>query len=143
MSKTIEQVSITAGHPAGRVGQVVTGSKDEASRGAHQFGFKEMAALIGIIAVMIGIVGYGIYSQRSRAGSDSPVATIIEPAPASPVDQAAPVGGAIVQPVQVSQSTPAVPPANPEATSTPMQSESLHADIYFDFGKSRLRADAT
>ena len=77
----------TAGQPAGRVGQVVTGSKDEKSQGEHQFGFKEMAALIGVIAVMIGIVGYGIYSQRSRAGSDSSVATIIEPAPVSRVDQ--------------------------------------------------------
>ncbi len=146
MSKTIEQISIATSPPAGRVAQVVTGSKDETSQGGHQFGFKEMAALIGVITVMIGIVGYGIYSQRPRAGSDSSVATIIEPARVSPVDQTPISVGPNAQPVQVSQSTPApaIPPAkNPEVTATPMQSESLHADVYFDFGKSRLRADAT
>ncbi|MGH7230398.1 MAG: OmpA family protein [Nitrospiraceae bacterium] len=143
MSKTMEQGSLTSGSPAGRVGQIVQAPKEDKGRGGHQFGFKEIGALLGVTAVMIGIVGYGVYSQRSRAGAESRIASIAEPMSVSPVEPTVPLNSAIAQPVSQPLLVSTIPQGNtPEPVPAETQTEPKHADIYFDFGKSRLRADA-
>jgi len=146
MSKTMEQAPINVGPPAARGNPVIQGQKDDKNQKVGEIGFKEVGIVLGIFLVIVGIVGYGFFSQQGNAGSEKTASPVVG-APNSPkTEESQPSPSALAQPVQAPQSFAALAESTPMPTevkpaSTP--TEVIHADIYFDFGQSRLRADAT
>jgi outer membrane protein OmpA-like peptidoglycan-associated protein len=133
----MEQASPTSGSPAGRVGQVMSTQKEDQNQKERQFGLKEIGILVAVTATLVGLVAYGVSSQGTRATSR--MTSIADTATPTPMGEAS-SATAVAQPVQVST----VPPTtNHEPTPAEPARGSKHTDIYFDFGKSRLRADAT
>ena len=129
MSKVMEQAPNLPGSPSGRADKSGDGQQEKSNQTDYHLGSKELGILVGIFVIMVGVVGYGIFSQRSSA---------TEPRSLNHGSQPEPVAQTTVtSPVQA-QAT-----AAPASVLTPSLPESRHADIYFDFGKSRLRADAT
>jgi outer membrane protein OmpA-like peptidoglycan-associated protein len=113
----------TVGGPYGRTGAGFTGPKDVK---VPPFTKQEMGLIVGVI-ITVGLLigGYWFYSQRgeteqSADKSPTPVSSgpLVTPAVAAPVPSA-------------SAQTPVDP-----------KPETVHADLYFDFNRSRLRADA-
>lgn len=103
------------------------------------FSFKHVAIAVGMLVVMVAIFAYGFYVQQTRTGARQAAVN-------QEIREAAPSSEAVASVIPATAVTPepaAVMPAVinedvPQADAGP-----FHADVYFDFGKSRLRADAT
>jgi peptidoglycan-associated lipoprotein len=118
MMKTSEQTpttgpTATVGGPYGRTSQDFTGPKKK----------QEMGLIVGVI-ITVGLLigGYWFYSQRGETEQSADQS----PTPIS--------SGPLV--------TPAVAAAVPPTSAVTPKPETVHADLYFDFNRSRLRADA-
>jgi len=110
-----------AGIPGARISPTGTGLKDSASK-VTQINMKEVALVVTAILVISGLVGgYLFYTQQREVGGTVTTNTEVRIPPTQP----APLPVAAFVPV------PAIKPT-----------DSMHADIYFDFDRSRLRADA-
>lgn len=125
MTNSSNQTQV-AGIPGARINPVGTGLKDQASKVA-QVNMKEVALVVTAVLFIAGLVGgYVFYTQQQEAGGT--------------VTRNSGTG--------IPASKPAALPvtASPVATSVPgpmiKSADSIHADIYFDFDRSRLRADA-
>src|SRR5690349_14459349 len=103
------------------------------------FSFKHVAIAVGVLVVMVGIFGYGFYVQQTRTGARQGAIKpeIKEVAPSEAVASVIPATAVTSEPAAITPATVMKKEA-PQADAGP-----FHADIYFDFGKSRLRADAT
>jgi outer membrane protein OmpA-like peptidoglycan-associated protein len=97
---------------------------------SKDYGLKELGIAGAILAALVG-GGIGIYwTGDNGAGADAGVTTTRTGA--SGTTPAAPLA------------SPAAHPATPAVIAVPAStgSQIVHADIYFDFNRSRLRADA-
>ncbi|HEY3197046.1 MAG TPA: OmpA family protein [Nitrospirales bacterium] len=114
-----------AGLTGARINPAGTGLKDQAR--VTQINMKEVALVVTAILVISGLVGgYVFYTKQPEAGGTVTTNTEMRSVPAQP----APLPVAIA-PVSTFVPAPAIKPT-----------DSIHADIYFDFDRSRLRADA-
>jgi peptidoglycan-associated lipoprotein len=125
MTNSSNQTQV-AGLPGGRINPVGTGLKDQASK-VTQVKMKEVALVVTAVLFISGLVGgYWFYAQQQDAGG-----TVTSNSGAGiPAAKPAPLPVAI-SPVSTFVPAPAITSA-----------DSMHADIYFDFDRSRLRADA-
>jgi peptidoglycan-associated lipoprotein len=125
----------TPGGPNGRMGPGFTGPKDGK---VPPITTQELGLIVGIvIAVGFLILGYWFYGQREGTGKTSfqvGIGTHEKPAVKSPT----PVSSGPLTTPAVAAATP----TSPERTPAAMKPKPVHADIYFDFDRSRLRADA-
>ena len=87
--------------------------------------------VVGMVMIMLIAIWYG-YSRQTRESLESQTATRADIASVATTPSARPLT------VTIQQSSGTTAP-----TPVPTQIESRHADIYFDFGKSRLSANAT
>jgi peptidoglycan-associated lipoprotein len=138
MSKSMEQASCPVNTservtPAGQVSKKDQGPADDLS-------MKHVGIAIGVFAMLIGLFGYGFYVQQSRVIAKESEMKIAEVTTTPKSDMSPMVSEASAQ--------AAVPTAimavtmKDEPVASPTRIQSVHADIYFDFGKTRLRADA-
>jgi peptidoglycan-associated lipoprotein len=138
MSKPMDQASYainTPGrvNPAGQVPKKDQGLTDDLS-------MKHVGIAIGVFAMMIGLFGYGFYVQQSRVTAKESGMRIADVTTIPKSDGSLIVSNASAQ---ASVPTPIVAvTAKEEQVASPIRIQSVHADIYFDFGKTRLRADA-
>lgn len=149
MSKPMEPASPSVAMP-GRVNPV----NQNLTSATKQHGIKDDVSLthvglaIGVFAVMIGLFGYGFYVQQARVSEKEAALRVTEVSNSPKLEAPAPISPAALSDGSAEAAT--VP--HPMTVSTikeetiaspiPAQIESVHADIYFDFGKTRLRADA-
>jgi peptidoglycan-associated lipoprotein len=112
-----------AGVPGGRINPVGAGQKEQSSTKVTQVNMKEVAIVVGVLFISGLVGGYWFYTQQQEAGGAVTTNTKMEIPPA-PLPVAIP-------PVSTFVPTPAI-----------NSTDSMHADIYFDFDRSRLRADA-
>jgi peptidoglycan-associated lipoprotein len=125
MTNSSNQTQV-AGIPGGRINPVGAGLKDQPSK-VTQVNMKEVALVVTAVLFISGFVGgYWFYTQQREPGGTITTNTEIAISPAKP----APLPVAIA-PVSTFVPAPAITPT-----------DSMHADIYFDFDRSRLRADA-
>ena len=125
MTNSSNQTQV-AGMPGGRISPVGAGLKDQASK-VTQVNMKEVALVVTAILVISGLVGgYVFYAKQQEAGGTVTTNTEVRIPPAQPV----PLPAAIA-PVATFIPGSAIKPT-----------DSMHTDIYFDFDRSRLRADA-
>jgi len=142
MSKPLEHASFSVNIP---------GKSNPPSQGLQQasknnpsnnddLSMKHVGIAVGVFAIMVGLFGYGFYVQQQRVTAKESEMKIAE-VTTIPKREA---------PIVLSEASAhaAVPPAaeavrvEDEPIAVPHLIESIHADIYFDFGKTRLRADA-
>jgi outer membrane protein OmpA-like peptidoglycan-associated protein len=138
MSKSMEQASCavnTSGRvtPAGPVSKKDQGPADDLS-------MKHVGIAIGVFVVMLVLFGYGFRVQQSRVTAKESEMKIAEVTTTPKSDISAMVSEASAQ-ASVPKEITAVT-VKEERVASPTRIQSLHADIYFDFGKTRLRADA-
>jgi outer membrane protein OmpA-like peptidoglycan-associated protein len=123
MSKSIEQAPI--------MGAVTTGRIDSSAQaGMQPSRFSPRAGIIAGTAIGVLLVGALVYLWSARSPSmpeNRPTAPDAGPSLSVPLPDAP---------------TPQSTSSNTAATSAPTSKAPLHADIYFDFGKSRLTAEA-
>jgi peptidoglycan-associated lipoprotein len=125
MTNSSNQTQV-AGIPGARINPVGTGLKDQGSK-VTQVNMKEVALVVTAVLFIAGLVGgYWFYTQQQEAGGTVTTNTEVRIPPAKPT----PLPVAIA-PVSTFVPAPAIKPT-----------DSMHADIYFDFDRSRLRADA-
>ena len=126
MTNSSNQTQV-AGIPGGRINPVGAGLKEQSSTKVTQVNMKEVAIVVAAVLFISGLVGgYVFYTQQREAGGTVTTNTEVTIPPAKP----APLPVAIA-PVSTFVPAPAIKPT-----------DSMHADIYFDFDRSRLRADA-
>ena len=103
------------------------------------FSLKHVAIAVGVLVVMVGIFAYGFYIQQTRTGAKQAMIKqdIKEVSPSEAVASVIPATAVMPEPASI------VPAAVMHQDATPADAGPFHADVYFDFGKSRLRADAT
>jgi peptidoglycan-associated lipoprotein len=142
MSKSMEQASCAVNTP-GMVTPVSLGSQQASNKDQNHtddLSMKHVGIAIGVFVVMLVLFGYGFRVQQSRVTakeSEMKIAGVIT-TPKS--DISAMVSEASAQ-ASVPKEITAVT-VEEERVASPTRIQSLHADIYFDFGKTRLRADA-
>jgi peptidoglycan-associated lipoprotein len=145
MSKATELGQANVGAVGERVNSVVTASKEGKSSDVRDFSVKEIGILAGVIAMVVGITGYGFLYQHGYVGSIATPSQNSASANVSHADAAPPLDAAGMPAAQAA--TPIPVPATPElipehpAAATPV-TDALHADIYFDFNRSRLRDES-
>jgi peptidoglycan-associated lipoprotein len=142
MSKPMEQASFPVNIP---------GTSNPTSHGSQQasknnptnnddLSMKHIGIAVGVFAIMVGLFGYGFYVQQQRVTAKESEVKIAEvttaPKPDASIMLSETSAQAAVHP------TSAAVTVKEEAITAPGLIESVHADIYFDFGKTRLRADA-
>lgn len=139
MSKPMDPASTTMSVPGAAV--PATAQRPNASPGTQQpdFSLKHVAVAVAILVAMVGIFAYGLYVQQTRTSAKqaSSKADIREISPSEAVASVIPATAAIPAPT----SSLPIEPMTHETTQS--DAGPFHADVYFDFGKSRLRADAT
>jgi outer membrane protein OmpA-like peptidoglycan-associated protein len=103
------------------------------------FSLKHLAIAVAVLVVMVGIFAYGFYVQQTRTGAKQTGINqeIREVAPSEAVASVIPATAVISEPASI------IPAAVVKQDATQADAGPFHADVYFDFGKSRLRADAT
>ena len=142
MSKPMEQASFPVN---------ITGTSNPGSQGSQQasksspsnhddLSMKHVGVAVGVFAIMVGLFGYGFYVQQQRVTAKEPEVKIAEMPTVLKPDAPIMLSEASAQ-VAVTPTSAAVP-VKEEPIAAPGLIESVHADIYFDFGKTRLRADA-
>ncbi|WP_447978586.1 OmpA family protein [Candidatus Nitrospira bockiana] len=129
MSKPIDQAVAAA--PTGARPTTTTPAPPPTA--AHDGELSTKAALIAvaIFAVMAGLFAYGFYLQQH-----------IESSPAPPIAPAVPGTHPVEQPIPAAAATPAAGPLSASARASAAPLDTVHADVYFDFGKTRVRAEA-
>jgi peptidoglycan-associated lipoprotein len=136
MSKPIESTMNAPGAAVPATGQRPSA---RAGRSEPDFNIKHVAVAIAILVAMVGIFAYGLYVQQTRTGATqaSMKTDIAEISPPEAVASAIPATALIPEPASL------VPVESMKHEGTQSDAGPFHADVYFDFGKSRLRADAT
>jgi peptidoglycan-associated lipoprotein len=138
MSKSMEQASCAVNTP-GRVtpaGQI--SKKDQGP--ANDLSMKHVGIAVGLFATLIGLFGYGFHVQQSRViAKESEMNIVAVPTIPKP-DASITLSEASAQAAVPTAITAVTVKEEPVAS--PIHIQSVHADIYFDFGKTRLRADA-
>lgn len=138
MSKPMEHASFAVNtpgrvNPAGQVPKKDQGPTDDLS-------MKHVGVPVGVFAVMIGLFGYGFYVQQSRVTAKESGMKLAEVTTMPQSDASLMVSDASAQ--AAVPTTIAAVTVKEEPVASPTHIQSVHADIYFDFGKTRLRADA-
>jgi peptidoglycan-associated lipoprotein len=142
MSKPMEQASFPVNIP---------GTSNPTSHGSQQasnnnptnnddLSMKHIGIAVGVFAMMVGLFGYGFYVQQQRVTAKESEVKIAEVTTAPKSDASIMLSETSAQ--AAVHSTSAAVTVREEAITAPGFIESVHADIYFDFGKTRLRADA-
>ena len=142
MSKPMEHASVSANIP-GRTNPASQGSQQASKNNpSHNddLSMKHIGIAVGVFAMMVGLFGYGFYVQQQRVTAKESEMKIAEVA-AIPKPDASIVLSEASAHAAVPPPTVAVA-VKDEPIAAPGLIESVHADIYFDFGKTRLRADA-
>ena len=123
MSNILNQTQAAAA-PAGRMNSVGTGRTDQGGAKVMQIQLKEVAIVVSVLLVIGGLVGgYWLYTQREESYRGGTIFS----------KDAKPAVTLNAQPVVTGPAAKGV-----AATKT---TDSIHADIYFDFDRSRLSAD--
>ena len=138
MSKPMDHAPSTMTVPGAGATAAAQRSKASSSIPDPDFSFKHVAIAVSVLVVMVAIFAYGFYVQQTRTGARQAAIKqeIREVAPSEAVASVIPATAVTPEPAAV---TPAVINEDvPQADAGP-----FHADVYFDFGKSRLRAEAT
>jgi peptidoglycan-associated lipoprotein len=103
------------------------------------FSLKHVAIAVGVLVVLVGIFAYGFYVQQTRTGAKQ-AAIKQEIREVSPSEAVA----SVIPAKAISPEPPSISAAAVRKQDVPQPDAGpFHADVYFDFGKSRLRADAT
>jgi peptidoglycan-associated lipoprotein len=142
MSKPMEQASFPIN---------ITGKSSPGSQGSQQasksspsnhddLSMKHVGVAVGVFAIMVGLFGYGFYVQQQRVTAKESEVKIAEVTTVLKPDASIMLSEASAQ--VAAPPTSAAVPVKEEPIAAPGLIESVHADIYFDFGKTRLRADA-
>ena len=142
MSKPMEHASFSVNIPD-KSNPVSQGSQQASKNhliNNDDLSMKHVGVAVGVFAIMVGLFGYGFYVQQQRVTAKefevkiAQVTTALKPDASIVLSEAS--AQAAVHP------TSAAVTVKEEAIASPGRIESVHADIYFDFGKIRLRADA-
>ena len=142
MSKPMEQASCAVNTP-GRVNPVSQGPHQASNNPHHDTDdliMKHVGVAVVLFAMLIGLFGYGFYVQQSRVTAKESGMKIAEVTTIPKSDASLMVSDASAQ--AAVPTTIAAVPVKEEPVASPTHIQSIHADIYFDFGKTRLRADA-
>lgn len=142
MSKPMEHASFPANIP-GRTNSGGQGSQQASNNNpSHNddLSMKHIGIAVGVFTMMVGLFGYGFYVQQQRVTAKESEMKMAEVAASSKPDTSIMLSEASAQ-AAVPPPTAAVR-VKDEPIAAPALIESVHADIYFDFGKTRLRADA-
>ena len=138
MSKPMDHAPSTMTVPG--TGATAAAQRSKATSGIPDpdFSFKHLAIAVSVLVVMIAMFAYGFYVQQTRTGARQAAINqeIREVIPSEAVASVIPATAVIPEPA-------AVQPAVINEDATQAEAGPFHADVYFDFGKSRLRADAT
>jgi peptidoglycan-associated lipoprotein len=144
MSKSVEQASIAVATP-GRRNQVHTGSPQPLKQHSAKddLSLTHVGAAIGVFALMVGLFGYGFYIQQTRVSEKEAAQRITGVSSPSISEVPSTFSNGLAEAATGSHPLiAATVKEEPIASPIPAQIKSVHADIYFDFGKTRLRADA-
>lgn len=142
MSKPMEHASVSVNIP-GRINLASQGSQQaskNSSTNNDDVSMKHVGIAVGVFAMMVGLFGYGFYVQQQRITTkesevkSAEVTTVPKPDASIMLSEAS---AQAAVPLRSSAVT-----VKDEPIAAPALIESVHADIYFDFGKTRLRADA-
>ena len=142
MSKPMEQASCAVTTP-GQVNPVGQGSQQISKKDhnpTEDLSMKHVGVAIGVFAVMVGLFGYGFYVQQSRVTAKESGMKIVDVTTIPKSDESLIVSDGSAQ--AAVPGTSAAVTVKEETVASPTHIQSIHADIYFDFGKTRLRADA-
>jgi len=142
MSKPMEHASFSVNIPD-KSNPVSQGSQQASKNhliNNDDLSMKHVGVAVGVFAIMVGLFGYGFYVQQQRVTAKEPEVKIAEMPTVLKPDAPIMLSEASAQ-VAVPPTSAAVP-VKEEPIAAPGLIESVHADIYFDFGKTRLRADA-
>jgi outer membrane protein OmpA-like peptidoglycan-associated protein len=142
MSKPLEQASFPANIP-GRSNPASQGSQQASKsnpKNHDDLSMKHVGVAVGVFAIMVGFFGYGFYVQQQRVTAKESEMKVAEVTTVPQPDASIGLSEATAQ-AAVSMPLTAVS-VKEEPIAAPGLIESVHADIYFDFGKTRLRADA-
>ena len=144
MSKSLEQASIAVATP-GRTNPVNPGSPQPPKQHSAKddLSLTHVGAAIGVFALMVGLFGYGFYIQQTRVSEKEAAQRITGVSSPSISEVPSTLSNGLAE--AATGSHPLIAATVKEesiASPIPAQIKSVHADIYFDFGKTRLRADA-
>jgi len=112
-----------APHPSQMIVGSSTGMEPVAVKPTHDNKEEKIVAAI-VVLLATAIAGYWFYSEQSKTGIGNGMSDNAVSAPSSMSDTGVSISA-----------TPEQPLARPKA-------EALHADVYFDFGRSRLNDEA-
>ena len=136
MSNILNQTQAAAA-PVGRMSSVGTGQTDQGRSKVMQIQLKEVAIVVSVLLVIGGLVGgYWLYTQQEESYGEGNIIFSKDAKRAGTLNAQPAVTGPAAQGVPVSTTILGLVPA----TKT---TDSIHADIYFDFDRSRLSADGT
>lgn len=142
MSKPMEHASFPVNIP-GRTNPASQGSQQASKTSPtnnDDVSMKHVGIAVGVFAMMVGLLGYGFYVQQQRVTAKESEVKIAEVTTASKPDASIGLSEATAQAAVPTPITAVSVTEEPIAA--PGLIKSAHADIYFDFGKTRLRADA-
>src|SRR5437867_13123328 len=133
MLNTPDQTQAAAA-PAGRMNSVGTGRTDQGAK-VMQIQLKEVAIVVSVLLVIGGLVGgYWLYTQQEESYGGGTIIFSKDAKPAVTLNAQPAVNGPAAKGVAASTTIPGLVPAS-------KTTDSIHADIYFDFDRSRLSAD--
>src|SRR5206468_7260238 len=122
-----------AAAPAGRMNSVGTGRTDQGGAKVMQIQLKEVAIVVSVLLVIGGLVGgYWLYTQQEESYGGGAIIFSKDAKPAVTLNVQPAVTGPAANGVAASTTIPGLVPTS--------KTDSVHADIYFDFDRSRLSA---
>ena len=134
MSNILNQTQASAA-PVGRMSSVGTGQTDQGRSKVMQIQLKEVAIVVSALLVIGGLVGgYWLYTQQEESYGEGNIIFSKDAKPAVTLNAQPAVTGPAAKGVPVSTTIPGLVPVTKTR-------DSIHADIYFDFDRSRLSAD--
>ena len=134
MSNILNQTQAAAA-PVGRMSSVGTGQTDQGRSKVMQIQLKEVAIVVSALLVIGGLVGgYWLYTQQEESYGEGNIIFSKDAKPAVTLNAQPAVTGPAAKGVPVSTTIPGLVPVTKTR-------DSIHADIYFDFDRSRLSAD--
>ena len=135
MSNILNQTQAAAAAPVGHMSSVGTGQTDQGRAKVMQIQLKEVAIVVSALLVIGGLVGgYWLYTQQEESQAGGTIIFSKDAKPAVTLNAQPAVTGPVGKGVSVSTTIPGLVPAS-------KTTDSIHADIYFDFDRSRLNAD--
>src|SRR5437773_7022845 len=124
MSNILNQTQAAAA-PVGRMSSVGTGQTDQGRAKVMQIQLKEVAIVVFALLLIGGLVGgYWLYTQREESYGEGNIIFSKDAKPAVMLNAQPAVTGPAAKGVAATKTT-----------------DSIHADIYFDFDRNRLSAD--